>query len=133
MVGTGHPQRSTFASLVLTSNVLLRCLRFLTVLPFFARNLFCDDVSRKKLLFLWSENSGSSFPSLSLGELERLRLGSELLDILRACLGPSLSLRLLLLLGVPDSECREASSKLRRAFTALSFSWCTFSAMIGRI
>ncbi|GJS99991.1 hypothetical protein Tco_0821161 [Tanacetum coccineum] len=55
--------------------------------------------------------------------------------MLRVRLGPSLSLRFLLLLGVPDSECREASSKLRRAFTALSFScctfsWCTFSAMM---
>nr|GEZ61629.1 hypothetical protein [Tanacetum cinerariifolium] len=74
----------------------------------------------------------------SLGDLERPCLGSGLLDILQACLDPSLSLRLLLLFGVPNSECREVSSKLRRAFTALSFSrctfsWCTFSALIGRI
>ncbi|GJX20624.1 hypothetical protein Tco_0223301 [Tanacetum coccineum] len=41
--------------------------------------------------------------------------------MLRARLGPNLSLRFLLPLGVPDSECREASLKLRRAFTALSF------------
>ncbi|GJV76092.1 hypothetical protein Tco_1507676 [Tanacetum coccineum] len=61
MAGIGHPQRSTFASLVLTSNVLLRCLHFLTMLSFFARMLFCDDVSWKQFLFPWSENFGSSF------------------------------------------------------------------------
>nr|GEZ23484.1 hypothetical protein [Tanacetum cinerariifolium] len=59
-------------------------------------------------------------------------------DALRICLDLSLFLRSLLLLGVPDSECCEASSKLRRAFTSLifscyTFSWCTFSAMIVKV
>nr|GEY08708.1 hypothetical protein [Tanacetum cinerariifolium] len=60
----------------------------------------------KQFLFLWSENSGSSFRCLR-GCYERPHLGYGLSDILRACLCPNLSLRLLLLLGVPDSECRE--------------------------
>nr|GEY91308.1 hypothetical protein [Tanacetum cinerariifolium] len=64
---------------------------------------------------------------ISFGDLERLRLGQGLLDLLRACPGPSLSLTSLLLLGVPDFECREDYSKLRRAFAAFSFSCCTFS------
>ncbi|GJY67671.1 hypothetical protein Tco_0470653 [Tanacetum coccineum] len=102
---------------------------------FMLEDLFCDDVSRKQFMFPWSENFGSSFPlwntpfssllnivllsgPLSFGDLERSRLNSGLPDLLRAFLGPSLSLRSLLLLSVPDSECREDSSKLRRAFTA---------------
>nr|GEY27010.1 hypothetical protein [Tanacetum cinerariifolium] len=49
----------------------------------------------------------------------------------RACLDPSLFIRLLLLLGAPDVDYCEASSKLRRAFTAMSFSCCTFSCERG--
>ncbi|GKC14028.1 hypothetical protein Tco_1010810 [Tanacetum coccineum] len=75
--------------------------------------------------------------TIFLGDSDRPRLGSGLLDVLRIRLDSILFLRSLLLLGVPDSECCEASSKLRRAFIALSFycctfSWCTFSAMIGK-
>nr|GEV60251.1 transposase (putative), gypsy type [Tanacetum cinerariifolium] len=57
-------QRSTFAYLDLTFNVLLRYLRFPTALPSFVRMLFCYDVFRKQTLFLLSENSGSSFQCL---------------------------------------------------------------------
>ncbi|GKC13072.1 hypothetical protein Tco_1009854 [Tanacetum coccineum] len=39
-------------------------------------------------------------------------------DILRVCLGPSLSLRSLLLLSVPDSECCEGILSKFKGFTA---------------
>nr|GEU94882.1 hypothetical protein [Tanacetum cinerariifolium] len=65
--------------------------------------------------------------ALFLGNSKWPSLGSGLSDMLRVCLGPSPFLRSLLLLGVPDSECCDVSSNLRRAFTALSLSCCTFS------
>nr|GEU72931.1 hypothetical protein [Tanacetum cinerariifolium] len=69
---------------------------------------------RKQTLFPLSENSGNGFQCLC-------GYGG-LLIMLRTCPDPSLFLRSLLLLGVPDWKCYETSSKLRRAFTALSFS-----------
>nr|GEV91488.1 hypothetical protein [Tanacetum cinerariifolium] len=119
MVGTGRPQHSTFASLALTSNVLMRYLRFPTTLSFFMRMLFCYDIFQKQTLFLLSENSGSRFQYLcgycgmidALNRLKWSRLSSRLPDLLRACLDPSLFLRSLRLLGVPDSECCEYSHR----------------------
>nr|GEV76472.1 putative transposase (putative), gypsy type [Tanacetum cinerariifolium] len=77
----------------------------------------------KQTMFSLNENSGSSFECLHgyCGMTDALSR-SRLPDMLRTCLDPILSLRLFLLLGVPDSEYCEASSKLRRAFKALSFS-----------
>ncbi|GKA54982.1 hypothetical protein Tco_0753931 [Tanacetum coccineum] len=52
--------------------------------------------------------------------------------MLRVRLGPSLSLRFLLLLGIPDSECREASSKLRASLEiglTESCGACSFPSM----
>ncbi|GKD33468.1 hypothetical protein Tco_1248977 [Tanacetum coccineum] len=53
----------------------------------------------------------------------RPRLGSGIPDLLRTRLGPSLFLRSPLLIGVPDSECCEASSKLRPASLRLHRRW----------
>nr|GEW53443.1 hypothetical protein [Tanacetum cinerariifolium]GFB12085.1 hypothetical protein [Tanacetum cinerariifolium] len=66
----------------------------------------CYNVFRKQTLVLLSENSGSIFQYLCgycgmIDALNHLRLP----DLLRVCLDPSLFLRSLHLLGVPDSEC----------------------------
>nr|GFC69369.1 hypothetical protein [Tanacetum cinerariifolium] len=108
-------------------------------LPLLSESTF---VLREDVLLLWCFSGTSSVPlereiwPLFLGDSNRPRLGSGLSDTLRIRLDPSVFLRSLLLLGVLESECCETSSKLRRVFTALSFSccsfsWCIFSPRIG--
>nr|GEW84411.1 hypothetical protein [Tanacetum cinerariifolium] len=76
-----------------------------------------------KTIFL----SGSFF----LGDSGRPGLGLGLLETLQIRLDLSLFLRSFLLLGVPDSECCKTSSKLRWAFTALSFLVVPFRVLHG--
>ncbi|GKD48764.1 hypothetical protein Tco_1277740 [Tanacetum coccineum] len=72
--------------------------------------------------------------SLFLGDLDQSRLGAGLPNVLRIRLDPSLFLRSLLLLGVPDSKCCETSSKAAlEAGMPKSCEICSFSSIIRAV
>nr|GEY06102.1 hypothetical protein [Tanacetum cinerariifolium] len=121
-------------------SVLLHYLHFLAAVPSFisvsprllwydrrlesfeyADKLFPLSPSMWNTPFSGLLNTVLLFESYFIRDSEWPRLGSRLSVLMRTYPDPSLFLRSLLLLSVPDSDCCETSSKLRRAFTALSF------------